>query len=332
MLFSKHDVPSSVLFFSFLVLTCVCALTFGLSPQLGGLFLILWGVFGLLRSLWVLETIFLLEDADKQQRSMMLPWLLLSGMDLRARLDTGFRAMKANDTIMVLWFLLGALYIAWSVFVTSAPSLPDALQVVAAKISFFFEHEIVFDPDGGQWLAHIAAPVIAGLVFWLARTYALTLQNERPVVICAALLFGVCFISVLLANGFAEGPSVLQGSWKGSGFGLMSALIAAGVLEPLAYSPLFIRSVEMGMGGVVFLYMPAVLVALGLFKNAFHPAPKRLYALAGLGVAALLFWADKGIAASPHSLALFISGWGLVAVLYQFSLVSSRKAYVMRQL
>jgi hypothetical protein len=50
-----------------------------------------------------------------------------------------------------------------------------------------------------------------------------------------------------------------------------------------------------------------------------------------LALAALLFWADNWIAASDHSPALFIGGWALVAMLYQCSVSSSRKAYILRQ-
>ncbi len=334
----QYNFPAPLIFFLLLAFTCVTPFVVEPGLKLTGLLLIMWGVFSLMRCLWILETAFLLEDADQGQRSVLLPWLILSGMDLRPRLDTGFASMRAGDKIMMLWFVLGALYCAWAIFVAMTPALPDAAMLVGAQMMNFFElHgygtlDTHNDPTGAYWLALIARAGLVGVVFWLVRSYALSLQNSRMIFLVCGGLFAFSLIGALLLSGLADGPLFLQGSWKGYGPGFTARLIGMGALEDLSYSSLFLRSAEIGASGVVFLYMPAALIGAALLNNCLQRGDKQVYALGGLGVLAVLLCVDLWLAASPVTLSVFISGWALISMLWQFSISPIEKTYRLRQL
>jgi hypothetical protein len=334
----QYNFPAPLFLFVLLAVSCVLPWMFALSPLLTGLLLLGWGLLSLARCLWVLETAFLFEDADREQRSRILPWLILSGMDLRTRLDTGFAAMRAADKIVVICFMLGTLYCAWTIFVGMTPLMPDAAQLAGAQIINFFEQQnygtvnVLADPRWLSGLSHVAKVAMIGLCFWMVRSYALTLQKGRMMLIVCGLLFILSVLGAFIFSGVAEGPAVLEGSWKGYGPGLTPVLISMGVLEELSYSPLFLRSAEIGLSGVVFLYMPAALIGFALLKNCFLNPVRRVYALAGLGVLAGLLLADIALGAGPATFSLFISGWALISVLWQFSISPLEKTYNLRQL
>lgn len=335
MLLGRYDFPSPIIFLALLGLSSLMGLAGG-GQTTAGFLLLLWSILGLCRFLWALETNFLLHDANIPQKSKFLPWLILSGMDLRARLDAGFRVLRAADTLGVLWFALSFVYAFWSLYVALFPAPPGAFYVASALIRNFYSayfsgaRDFYFALSLAGWAAHIAVPAVCMLSFWLARSYALSLENSR-------MLFGFCLTIFVLSalagsalSGWADGPLYRSGSWKGYGFTQSDPFFgsdAQGGAHPSGY---YGRTAEVGIGGAVFMLLPCVLVAMAMIRNVMQNRPRRYYALGGVFVMAVMLYFDLKVRGGAYLWGVYIGGWALAGVLFQASISSSRRIYTPR--
>lgn len=333
----RYDFPAPLAFMALLGCSCAAAL-FGLPLKGFALMGVFWAGFGLVRALWMVETAFLLEDVDQKQRSMVLPWVILSGMGLRSRMDTGFRAMGFVDRVLVVVLLLGALYLCWMIFVCLNPDLPDGLQLAVVRARDFFARDLNMRPeaflDAGYvlMLTQAMKVLMVGASLCLARSYTLSTEKSLSLIVLCGALFTVILGFVLLGGGPAEGPMAMLGHWRGYGVGVLARAMDMTLVETLSYSGFFIRSAELGTGGNVFLGMAVAMVAVSLMKNMFQPAPKRFYALGALCVLAALVGLDLFWTYGRASFSLALSGWALIGVLWQLSYSSrSSKRYRIHQ-
>jgi len=330
------NVPEFLYFVGGLLLTHIVLLLMPDSFVVFGLCLVFWSFFGAIRVLWILETVFLFKNLDNTQRSKMLPWIILNSMNIRQRLDLGFAAMRAHQPLMVLWLLLGGVYVLWGIYTVFFPNLPSAVLVLQTKISLFLEStrpDIAPRYDSGSHTAirHLFEFFLIGLMVWLCRTYAYTLPHLRPLYILIFGLFGISLLVTVMTADLTAFTPPLESNWTGFGWGLFPLTVQMGLMTNAPVSSLFVRIAEVGMGGTVFLYMPCILIALILIKNSFRTGRKRIAALTGLGILLVLQAVDLYVVATPRLFCVWLSGWSSVGLLWQASTSAGQKKYTINQ-
>jgi hypothetical protein len=324
----QYDYPAPALFAVVFVLSAFYFLAGDpLSKALCFLTLV-WGLLGLMRGLWMIETVFLLEDQDSDQRSAVLPWLILKGMDLRVRLDCGFRALRSVDRVMVLLMVLGGAYGAWMVYISVVPSLPDAALLIGARIYNFFDQQsgepfvVSLDPALRMMMFDACRLLVLAISCWMARTYVLSMRRSH-------LVLGICagvFVLALFAALYSWAPAQVQGLQTGAlhgyGQGVTPVIRHLGAMNAQeSYSTLSLQVAEIGLTGVTFLWACGGVAALSLLKNALssRSGRGRLYAAGGLLVLGAMVMVYCQAAYQPGLSALYYSGWVLLAALLQFS-------------
>ena len=111
-------------------------------------------------------------------------------------------------------------------------------------------------------------------------------------------------------------PEFLGGLWYGYGWGTLDIMRDIEIIPPVRFSPLVQRIGEIGLGGVLFLYVAGVLTWFVFLQGVFRGREHRMYAFAGILMLVFLLFCDVFLVYSDRMVGLWLSGWVTIAVLW----------------
>jgi hypothetical protein len=289
------------------------------TPALG-FFYTLWALIILARALWMLEILSSSHEPSRFAPAGFLPKAILAAMNFKQHAALSRASADTVRGPVVLWFVLGALYVLWGLYCRFDPAYPyEYAEWFAQALAAFQKWAPAqtlsgFDAGGHRALAQILSTALNGFIFWLMLTCAITLQAKPRMILWMAALFIVSLAAHYILNGPGQAISVAPDFLKGYGWGFWSVSAIVDQNLPQHISPFHLRLVELGWIGVVLLYLPCVVVAFNLIRALSHP--HALYALGGLCVMLCLALADYFLVSAPGIQAVWLSGWALVGGLY----------------
>lgn len=290
------------------------------SQRLLGLLVLFWSFFCLLRALWIMETTLLPATIEKQRRSRILPWIILSEKNLRQRLDSGLAARYAGNIGLILFFLSGTGFSGWALYLHLFPAVPEDFAILLKRIGIFLNAS-ASDPARpvSGWTGfflNFAEILWIGLMVWTCRSYACAPQNAalllKALVFCLTLSLGAC----LITGGLATIPFSQPLPWAGSGWGAFPAMETAGFFPPGEISSFAARATELGIRGMALSFIPGLAVFLSILGNTGRSERRKKYALATIGALLLMMLSDMLLVESPRTFPVWLSFWSLIATLW----------------
>lgn len=284
-----------------------------------GFFYTIWALIILARALWMLEILSLNREASRIDHIDFLPKAILTAMNFKQHTALSRASADTVRGAVVLWFILGGLYLLWGLYCRLDPAYPyEYLEWSAHALKIFQKWAPTqtlsdFDAGGHRALAQILSTVLNGFIFWLMLTCATTLQAKPRLLLWLVALFIVSLAAHYILNGLGQAISVAPDFLKGYGWGFWSVAAIVDQNLPNHISPFHLRLVELGWIGVVLLYCPCAVVGFGFVRALMQPQLQAATALGGVCVLVGLVLADYFLVSAPSIQAVWLSGWALVA-------------------
>ncbi len=335
---AASEAPGLRVFTALLVSSVLLLAGFPGSDRLLGLLILFWSFFCLLRALRIIETALLPADPEKQRRSRLLPWIILSEKNLRQRLDSGRAALRASNADLLIFLLAGGALAGWAFYLRLFPVYPEALAATAKQIGIFLhahsDHasgELPgITPGWTGFLSRLSQILWISLMVWACRSYACAARQSGVLLKGLALCFALCLGLCLMANGPADSLVGQPLLWAGSGWNSFPAMEATGFFSPHTASSFSVRAVELGLRGMVLFYIPCIVAAVAVLKNAGRSERRKNCALAAAGVLIVMALADLLLADGPRAFVLWLSGWSLTATLWGCASTSRKECLPFR--
>jgi hypothetical protein len=89
---------------------------FAAGPRLLGRLLLGWGFFTMLRVLWLAEAVMISQNPDQPGRVRLLPWIILSALERRKRLEAAMSALYTFNAPFYIFAAGMVLYGLWLIF------------------------------------------------------------------------------------------------------------------------------------------------------------------------------------------------------------------------
>ncbi len=336
---SGHEYPHFYLFFGLWGLSFIYFLFFAGDDALKGtgFLVILWSMLLIGRITW-LSSVFVPEEGAAPARFSLLPRNLLRDMQTRQKQRRGFLALNTVSPALGLFFLLGSLYIATSLFSALWGMEDVGIAALNDEIENFFVQQNDSSPAlhfynwqiGLQNLAHI---MILSLSFWLAQTYAVNKIHADHILWFGGLMFIVAFLRTTFQTVNIHGFVDYDIPYGFLGYGWGSLDIAARLDAGTAFfSPLSARIAETGLIASALLAMAfGVLLCVFLYYLRKGGAQKA-YAGGGLLTLLALCLTDVVFVKSQSTMAVWLILYAVLGTLWIRARKGGTKMYIMRQL
>ncbi|MAE51182.1 MAG: hypothetical protein CMH27_05180 [Micavibrio sp.] len=330
----KTFYDSAVYFYVCLLIgSCFAAFYPDASDSMMAFVGVLWSllVFGML--LWMLERLHYHNKFTYKLGKKRLPEHLLDKMKRQKVYSKGMRSLKSFS--VVNWFLLVSLLIffIWGLWVTHSPNMPESLYALNDRILYYFKSFENFDRDSYRFFSFMDVSVrnilplfIVALAYWAGQVFAYSNRNGHIIMWLCISLFVISLLLFVLYYTPVYNTFNL-GVWGGYGWGRIDVLKALGVISSASQSSLQVRLYTLGLPGVFFLYLPALVVALIFIRNMFTKSTDRYKITLGLVILCVLFCIDAFYADDTAAFALWLSGWSCIAFLSIRGRTDVRKIY-----
>jgi hypothetical protein len=159
---------------------------FAASPKLLGLLLLGWGFFSVLRVLWLAEVIMVSHRPDQVGRVRLLPWIILSALERRKRLEAAVSALYTFNVPFYIFAAGVAGYGAWAVFV--AGDVPALGRATILFLAVWNARTYACNRDYAEVLL-AGAPLGAGLALGAALLTGQAAMLFLGLWVCLAVLF-----------------------------------------------------------------------------------------------------------------------------------------------
>jgi len=321
-----------------LVGCCLVTLYPVFSPLTMAFIALLWGLLAAGMTLWMLERVQdYKKNATPPPRGGHLPESLIYKMRRQNSYSRGVRSTKAYS--MHNFYLLIALlmFAAWGVGITLNPVTPPALLDLNDQILSVFRMSDGFDPASYSFISvsdvllrNTMPLLVLVLAFWLGQVFAYSTRAAEVLVwLCFSLFVMVSTLLFVFAAPINK-PFPVD-IWDGYGWGRSAVLQALEIIPSGDISALQRRLYALGMPGAILAYLPGVMMALVLLRNAFTKASPKIKVLAGFAVLCALLAADMFYPSGAAAFGLNLAGWSALAFLSIRGRTDVRKTYRLYQ-
>lgn len=307
-----------VVFLGLIVISAVLLAAFPGHGAAKGLLLLLWAGFGFVRLSRIGELVFFGRLEDEGQDARNLAGALEANRQRGVLRDACYKASNAFSDKILIWLALAGAYGLWMGAMVFVHATPLPYTELAGEMREYMERfaGVSFEADYAGYISVLndfADVLMIALAYVLAHSYATSHSQGRPVI--AVGLGAFCLSGAWLAFSGGVIGSSLAGQWVGYGSGGLEVLRSMELIPAQPLSSLDIRVYEMGMGGVIFLYLIGVYQAFIFLSAVSRGKSRTISALVGLFVLLALALADGFLPATHALQALWLPGWIAVSAL-----------------
>ncbi|MCD8562848.1 MAG: hypothetical protein LRY54_02060 [Alphaproteobacteria bacterium] len=237
--------------------------------------------------------------------------------------ELSYKASRAFTDRSLVVMALAGLYLCWLFYMIWGASFSEPLGILSQTIENVISRETSFHYKINRFpvvviLDHFADVALVCLSFMLAQSFAASHTQARLLLFSLLPVFFLTALALLLVSGVVPPlPMSLTGYWVGYGYGTAPLLLSTGVVpggETL--SSFSVRVYEIGLGGVVYLYMLGFYFLLSFLAALARGPYQKLQAILGLSILLGLVLADRYLPADPRLEVFWFTGWSALAVLF----------------
>lgn len=277
----RAETPRRFIFHNLFLFSAAIFMLYPIGTNTVGFVLLAWSVALLLRIIWLMETI--LKSQRGTQRSRLLPWIILTGMQRRQRTIVSKKAHHIFNLPFLYWFICAGLFLFGSAIsniivdltplqIHAAPLITDFFNTVRPEHNYFgaFERQTTFLSLGFK--------MIIASAFFLAHTYAYTNQDSIRLWAGPFVLFWFLLIASLIMNG------TMPVSWPSN--------------------------------GKIFMYLAACIPAFSFVRYHQREGNKHLFASAGIACLVGMVLYDLFAQPSQIDHAFWLAGWICISIFW----------------
>jgi hypothetical protein len=302
---------------------------------LTGILFFLWAILALMIILLAYERAYYFNSQKKTQDQPQLSEHLISSMDRMKSYNAGFKSLKSLNIVTMLVVVVGIFYSLSGVYSSLYPAHSETLHSITMAIEGFFSRHSHGGPlrspgvnDIGHSLAlKLGYISLIAICFWFAQFFSFAMEGARYILWLASFIFfgSVYFLSIQKMP-VVELDAIPVSLWLGYGWVQTKILIDIGDI-PSGLSSRDMRLFETGIVGVIWAYIPSVIVSVALARNFRERLKIKIMAAYGLILLALMFYADTHFPSSHTMMALWLSGWTCLGCLIVRDRIKIRKTY-----
>jgi hypothetical protein len=307
------------------------------SPQvIIGSLGVLWGVFLVLRVLWLLNTYF-------DQRANVLPHLaekkslihtILGPLQFRKQADRQLiinRLFDSNFEVLLFFGFLAFVFLLASWFSGLMPESSRHVSTLFSRFGLEISPFFFFIPSVLQIL-NVFMLVCA---FFLAQTYAYDRKKANIMIVIGVTAGVLGIVYCVFTSGIVSHIQALPergGYVFGHGPGRYALFSAFEDVPGFAPSVLWMRVFEIGWVASIALYGAGIVIGHGFYKALSKSDPRKHYAKVGFGVLAAALLIDLVLVYAISLQAVWLAIWGVLGTLWVRTTFISPRKYVMHQL
>lgn len=317
---------SSFLLLSALIVTSIIFWLFPASIKAVGFVTLLWS-FLMLSSLGNLIGILEKNSAHFSGISY-LPSRILGAMSHQKHKTHKAHLLNIFRAPVALYLSCGLAYIAWGLYITLNSNIPETLQGILSNTQILLDEDTmsvraIIDPYAHTYIAHICMLITTGFIFIIGILKTAPSENNKALLTALAGLFITHWTAALISSLPIENPIASLSTFQDIHTGWHTAELLASLQTNIStsYSLLTQRIIEAGWVGTFILYTGALLLISSFLRRISRKsteAHNRFYAIGALTTLSMLLIADIAFSAQSAALpALWLSGWALIACLWQ---------------